>query len=149
MEFTMKTKIVLMLSMFFSLPALAKQFYLLEPKDIYIETYRYTSMRDPYLYPIDKELKYGMSFNTDLMIARYGNFQLYWKNNLHFDQSSETGHIKHAGWQYELGLPILTRSGVPKIELFKQHHSRHLLEETRTTLFPVYDRYGVRFNIYP
>lgn len=129
--------------------ALAKELYILEPRDIYIETYKYTSMRDPYLYPIDKELEYGMSFNTNLTIARYGGFQLYWKNNLHFDQSSYSGHIKHAGWQYELGLPLFFKKKVPKIELFKQHHSRHLLEETRTTLFPVYDRYGLRFSMYP
>lgn len=145
----MVAKIAFIASMLVSQVALANKLYLLEPRDIYIETYKYSSMRDPYLYPIDKELEYGMSFNTDLTIARYGDFQLYWKNNLHFDQSSYSGHIKHAGWQYELGLPIFFNKKAPKIELFKQHHSRHVLEETRTTLFPVYDRYGLRFSIYP
>lgn len=132
-----------------STPALAGNLHLLEPKDVYLEYYKYTSMHDPYLYPIDREIYQGASFNTDFNIIRYKDFLIYWKNNLHFDQSRVSGHIKHAGWQYEIGLPLLMAKDSTKIELFKQHHSRHVLEETRSTHFPVYDRYGVRFRLYP
>lgn len=127
----------------------ARDLYLLEPKDIYIDAFKYESMHDPYLAPIDKDLLYGAAFNTDFNVFRYKKVALYWKNRLHFDQAGSSGHIKHAGWEYELGLPLWIDKGKPKIELFKQHHSRHVLEEVRDAHFPVYDRFGVRIRLLP
>lgn len=122
-----------------------------EPKRVYMEAYRYDHVYDPYLAPLDDELKYGGAFGTDFYLLHHKKYGLglYWDNKLHFDQSERTGHVKHGGWQYELGLSFWEPKGKPKIELFKQHWSRHVFEETRTTHFPVYDRYGIRFNVYP
>lgn len=122
---------------------------LLDPKDVYIDAYKNETVHDPYIAPIDKELRYGSNFNMDLDVVKYKGIGLYWNNLLHFDQSSTSGHIKHAGWQYELGLTVLQEDNIDRVQIFRQHHSRHILEETRKAHFPVYDRFGVRFRIYP
>jgi hypothetical protein len=132
-----------------AIEAHAKALYLLEPKDVYIDAFKYQSLHDPYLAPIDKDLLYGAAFNTDFNVFRYGNIALHWKNRLHFDQAGPSGHIKHAGWEYELGLPLWIDKGKSKIELFKQHHSRHVLEEVRDAHFPVYDQIGLRIRLLP
>jgi hypothetical protein len=140
---------VAMLAALVSFSAHARELRLLEPRDVYVEAYRYTSIHDPYLYPIDTSLKYGGTFNVDANLFRYGKFSIYFLNKLHFDQADPSGHIKHAGWQYELGMPLWVHEGQPKLEFFKQHHSRHILEETRPLHFPVYDRFGIRLRLMP
>lgn len=135
--------------LFNSTVAVARELILLEPKDVSIEALQYQSMHDPYLSPIDKDIAYGAAFNTDLNVFRYGDIAFYWTNKLHFDQSKTNGHIKHAGWQYEFGIPLWVDKGSSKIELFQQHHSRHVLEETRADHFPVYDRIGIRIRLLP
>lgn len=122
---------------------------LLEPRDVYIDTYQNEVVHDPYLSPIDKYLKYGATFNVDVTVFRYDALSVFWLNKLHFDQASNSGHIKHAGWQYEIGVPVFEDDRGSRVELFKQHHSRHLLEEERGVHFPVYDRFGVRLRLYP
>lgn len=142
-------KLALLLTSSLSTTATCAELRLLEPKDVYIDAYQNDTVHDPYLYPLDQRLGYGGAFNVDTNVIRYGKFSLYWLNKLHFDQDRVTGHIKHAGWQYELGIPLWMDKGTPRIELFRQHHSRHLLEETRSVHFPVYDRTGIRLRIYP
>lgn len=122
---------------------------LLEPRDVYIDVYQNEVVHDPYLVPIDRHLNYGATFNLDLIVFKYESLSLYWLNQLHFDQAANSGHIKHAGWKYEMGVPIFEDEKGSRIELFKQHHSRHLLEEERDVHFPVYDRFGIRLRLYP
>jgi hypothetical protein len=122
---------------------------LIAPNDIHIDAYKSETVHDPYLDPIDSELGYGAGFNLDLDIAKYNGLGLYWNNLLHFDQSSQSGQIKHGGWQYEIGAVIWQENGLDRVQLFKQHHSRHIFEETRNVHFPVYDRYGFRLRVYP
>lgn len=122
---------------------------LLAPNDMYIDMYHYETMHDPYLDPVDKDLTYGGGFNLNLDIAKYKGLGLYWNNLLHFDQSGRDGRIKAGGWQYELGMTVWQQNGFDRIQLFKQHHSQHIFEDTRPEHFPVYDRYGIRLRIYP
>jgi hypothetical protein len=131
--------------------ASAYDLQLAQPKRVYMEAYEYQDMYDPYLAPLDKEMKYGGTFGTDFYLIHHksAGVGLYWDNQLHFDQSERTGHVKHAGWKYEIGLSLLEAKGKPKLELFKQHWSRHVMEETRQEHFPVYDRWGFRINLYP
>ena len=126
-----------------------QKFKLLEPRDVYIDLYENETVHDPYVAPIDKYLKYGATFNLDFTVIRYDDLSLFWLNKLHFDQASNSGHIKHAGWQYEIGAPIYQDDKGSRIELFKQHHSRHVLEEERNVHFPVYDRIGIRLRMIP
>lgn len=122
-----------------------RHYGLLEPKYVAVDIYRYEDIYDPYLAPLDRELRYGSNWTLNLNIFRFNDRTIYWNNRLHFDQSRSSGHIKHAGWEYEIGGDLLTEGDLPKIQLFKHHHSRHVLEETRETHFPVYDYYGFRF----
>ena len=119
----------------------------LKPTEAYIDAYKYKHMIDPYIAPRDEELKYGANFNLSFDIARYRDKAFYMKNILHFDQSERTGQIEHGGWQYEAGLQIYRDSKGAGIDLFQQHHSRHVMDEYREDHFPVYDRYGIRFNL--
>lgn len=128
--------------------AYGQQWRLLEPTDVFIDAYEYEAIHDPYLKPEDEKLKYGANFNLDLDVLKYKGYGLHWRNLLHFDQSAQSGQVKHAGWQYEVGATVWTdKRGCPKIQAGRQHHSKHILEDTRDTHFPVYDRYFVRFNI--
>jgi hypothetical protein len=131
----------------FSASVSANEYYLLEPTTSYIEAYRNHKVYDPYLDPIDKELTLGGNFNLSLNLVRYRDYKLYWNNVLHFDQSSRSGHVKHAGWQFEVGSSLFKTRTDSSFDIFWQHHSRHILEETREQHFPVYDRYGIRFNL--
>lgn len=153
----MKKVLSCLLFMSMSSPAFAGEYGLgiLEPKSIFVDAYKNTGVHDPYLSPIDRDLGYGATFNVDFDLLRYNSYRFYALNKLHFDQSSETGRIVHAGWQYELGAtllniknPLKPSSDGTKLELFKQHHSRHILEDTRDAHFPVYDRVGIRFVIF-
>lgn len=135
-----------------STPAVAGDYRLLAPRDVYVDAYKNGVVHDPYLYPADQDLSYGMNFVMDMDIAKYKGYGVYMFNMLHFDQSDETGRIVHAGWKYELGLslfPTKRDKNRGQIEVFHQHHSRHILEQERDAHFPVYDRVGIRFRIWP
>jgi hypothetical protein len=135
----------LIIMMLLSTPAVAQEWRLLEPKEVAIEAYQYRGIRDTYLAPTDKELDIGGHFIVDADLIRRGGYGLWMENRLHFDQSGRTGHIKHAGWYYRFMLTLYaTAEGEEKVSLFHEHHSRHILEETRDTPFPVYDKYGIR-----
>jgi hypothetical protein len=119
------------------------QFKLLEPIDVSIDAYKYQQpVYDSYLYPTDRQLNYGSTFNLDFNVVEYKRISLYSLNKLYFD-ANDTGKVSDSGWQYEIGLNFYH-----KISLFKQHHSRHIFEDTRLEHFPLYDRYGIRFKIY-
>ena len=124
---------------------------ILEPRDVYVDVYKNRTVHDPYISPDDKDLTYGSTFNLDLDMFKYKGYGLYWLNKLHFDESQADGRIKHAGWQYEVGAVIYCKkwndSYLSKVEVFHQHHSRHVLEEVRESHFPVYDRRGLRLWI--
>lgn len=140
--------ILIFIAIFSATPALA-QWRLLEAKEVYVDTYKNETVHDPYLAPDDQYLTYGASFNTNFDILKYNGYGLYMDNDLHFDQDSQDGQVRAAGWQYNLGLVVWQKDGKNKIELFKQHHSQHVLDRTREDLhFPVYDRVGVRWNLY-
>lgn len=138
---------------FVSTSASAAEWRLLAPRDVYIDAYKNQTVHDPYLAPVDQDLSYGATFNIDADILKYRNWGLYTLNQVHFDQSGETGRIVHGGWQYEMGFSLFPTKKDPargKIELFKQHHSRHIFEDERPGVhFPVYDRFGVRLRIWP
>jgi hypothetical protein len=130
--------------MFLSGTLSAAEWKLFEPTYVAIEATKYDGIHDTYLAPLDSELEYGGRFRINSNILRYGDFKLYWNNMLHFDQSNKSGHVKHAGWQYEFGLSLIPDA----LTIFKEHHSRHILEEVRPGKFPVYDMYGIRFELY-
>lgn len=125
-------------------------YYLLEPTDVYTDLYKYQDDHDPYIAPNDKDMAQGAAFNVNMNLVRWRDYKLHWNNNLFFDQSGVTQQIIHAGYHYELGLNIYNDwAGFPRVELFKEHQSEHVMDADRPYHFPVYDRYGVRLRIYP
>jgi hypothetical protein len=130
---------------------LAKDFYLLEPTNVYVDLYKYQSYRDPYLAPVDKDISQGASFHVYTNLIRWRSYKLHWNNDLYFDQSRVTQQIVHAGYHYELGMNIINDArGLPRVELFKEHNSEHIMDTARPAMhFPVYDRYGIRLRIFP
>lgn len=122
------------------------QWRLLEPREVYIDVYENSVVNDPYLAPVDSKLTNGASFVTNFSILEYGKTQLYSENTLHFDQTI-SGKVKHAGWMYGLYLRPWSWNH-SAVELFQQHHSRHLFDESRPVHFPNYTRYGIRLTIF-
>jgi hypothetical protein len=135
-----------------SAPAIAGEWRLLTPRDVYIDAYRNQTVHDPYLDPVDASLGYGSTFSVDTDILKYKYWGIYSFNKLHFDQNKDTGKIVHGGWEYEVGMSLFPSKIDPKrgqVEVFQQHHSRHIFEDYREEHFPVYDRYGIRLRIWP
>lgn len=130
--------------------AKAYDLQVLEMKRVSVEGYKYQEIHDPYIAPDDKTLTYGGQFSTDFYFLKWGkNAGFYWNNDLGFDQNGANGHIAHVGWHYEMGLTLWEKNDVSKVEIFKEHYSRHVVDEARQSHFPVMDRYGLRFNLYP
>lgn len=85
----------------------------------------------------------GLKFNT--------LESLYMDNRFHMETAA--GQIRTVGWHWILGLRIH-----PSIDLFHEHHSRHVLDQESQSAklydkqtsrnFPVEDSYGIRLNIY-
>lgn len=98
------------------------------------------SYRDPYLFPLDEEITYGLGVNLDYNIFRYKKWRLLWENDWFFD--SAESHVRHVGWTFSTGLNYNEH-----FEMGYQHQSRHVLEEARTERFPVYDRVYFKFII--
>ena len=87
-------------------------------------------------------MKYRASTNFRLGLAR----TLYWDNNLH-TEAVRSGTVKTVGWHWIMGVRL-----TKMIDLFQEHHSRHVVEEYRATkngrnTFPVEDSYGIRITI--
>jgi hypothetical protein len=136
---------------FLSTTSLAAEWRLVKPREVFVDIYKYDGeLHDPYLEPIDEDIRHGGTFNIDMDLVKYKGYGLYWDNQLFFDQSEATGKVRHGGWRYELGLTVYAnQKGRAKVELFRQHESRHIFEDTRQQHFPVYDRFGIRVRVYP
>lgn len=132
--------------------AIAAEYKLIEPRDVYIDIYEYGGVYDSYLSPLDRKISHGANFVTNFDILKVNGWGLYSLNKLHFDGSNSTGRIVHGGWEYEQGLTLFPIKGKEygKVEVFWQHHSRHVFDHERPDEhFPLYDRYGVRLRVWP
>jgi hypothetical protein len=72
---------------------------------------------------------------------------IYWDNNMHLE-TIDAKTVKTVGWHWELGLRIHKR-----LQIFHEHHSRHILDETPAEIyptrnqFPVEDSFGIRIKL--
>lgn len=122
-------------------------FRILVPTQVYVDAYQVDEFHDSYLDPVDSELQYGANFVTNFDVIRYGAYGLWSHNKIHFDQSGDTGHIRHGGWEFEVGLTVIANGPRPLLSIIRLHHSRHLMEGSREFHFPVYDMTGIRLHI--
>ena len=131
----------LFLCLFISTNVTAKEYRLLEVEHFDMGYQEFKNQRDPYV-PDTTNMKYRASTNFRLGLAR----TLYWDNNLH-TEAVRSGTVKTVGWHWIMGVRL-----TKMIDLFQEHHSRHVVEEYRATkngrnTFPVEDSYGIRITI--
>src|SRR5690349_5709266 len=79
--------------------------------------------RDPYAPEYDGRWAYRASANFRLNLFE----SFYWDNNVH-TEAIQSGTVKTVGWHWEAGLRISE-----SIDIFHEHHSRHVMEEDRPT----------------
>jgi len=97
--------------------------------------------RDPYAPEYDGKWAYRAAADFRLNFME----SIYWDNTLH-TEALRSGPVKTVGWRWELGLRLSNN-----IDLFHEHHSRHIMEEDRdsrngSNVFPVEDSYGLRIK---
>lgn len=110
------------------------------------EASKFEANRDPYT-PNTAPDYYTHRAALNFTMSIFGN--LYWAHNLHTE--TVPGGVKTVGWEWDLGLHLTSY-----IDLFKHHHSRHVVEEESDVRwkdssgrFPVEDSYGVRLIFVP
>jgi hypothetical protein len=127
--------------------ASAQELHLLSLRELNIEYYRIDNHRDSYFEYADRSEQReehwvgGTAANYTLDMVKYGNWGLYWDNRIHGEGTD--AQFREVGWQYELGLQL-----GPKLQAYWNHHSRHVLDDSRADRFPLDNFYGVRWVYY-
>lgn len=92
-------------------------------------------IRDPYI-PDEKNWRIKDNLYWNVSIGHI----FFWDNNV--EMYSTDTHVLSVGWQFYMGFHVNDW-----LDLVKDHHSRHVLEQSRpTAAFPVEDSYGFRLN---
>jgi hypothetical protein len=126
---------------------IADEYRFLVPSEVSFEAHQYKLINDPYLAPIDHQLKYGGVFTTDFALIQYGKYSFNSTNRLSFEQSEVTGRVKSGGWRFTLNGSIQLYEH-QHLEIGKYHHSYHIFEEEREEHFPTSDSYYIKFVIF-
>lgn len=111
-------------------------------KEFSLQTGRLDDNRDPYFKLVDHEQWKGFvanNFNLDLV--RADGWSLYWHNQVHTEGTES--QLRSVGWRWEAGVNL-----GDKLEIFHEHHSRHLMDVTGETRFPLYNAYGIKIIMY-
>ena len=117
----------------------ASRYHLLDVEYLDMTYQKFKDIRDPYV-PNDT-LAYRISTNYRLSLMRV----LYWDNQLHME-AAPSGTPTTVGWHWIVGIRL-----TDGIDIFDEHHSRHVMEEYRATndghnVFPVEDSFGIKFK---
>jgi len=103
---------------------------------------KFRENRDPYTPEFDGQWKYRLATNFRISLGHL----IYWDNQVHTE--ALTNEVKTVGWHYFVGIRLHS-----KIDLYWEHHSRHVMEEQRpkdpldkSNVFPVEDSVGIRFK---
>lgn len=125
------------------------QYKLLDVDVVNMQFAQFACNRDPIIPELScNDWRGRAEINADLRVLEY----LYWKNSIHGEGTNSA--FKTMGWHFELGINVSKY-----IDIFYEHHSRHVLDQgnathfshdgmSRMTRFPVEDSYGVRFKFY-
>lgn len=113
----------------------------LEYQDVTYQKFK--DERDPYVPEYDNRMDYRVS--TNFRVGMLNNL-MYWDNQVHME-ALDTGVPKTVGWHWVLGLRV-----TDQIDLFQEHHSRHVMEENVSTrdgksAFPVENSYGIKIKL--
>jgi hypothetical protein len=101
--------------------------------------------RDPYTPQYTGQWKERAALKWNVSVLDF----LFWENNIHTETVRTSGQVKTLGWHWQFYAPVpLTER---RVELFADHHSRHVVEEEPEDRFtgsdfPVEDSYGIRIK---
>lgn len=111
----------------------------LKVTEMNIEHYQYEAHRDPYFAEaaVKPDWRHLTQFNLELGVTPY----LFWDNRLHMSFDRATTQIRHAGWEYTIGMRV-----TDWFDVLKYHHSQHVLEDKFEARFPNTDAYGIRIK---
>jgi len=121
--------------------ALSAELRLLDLREFSFEGYELADRRDSYFGYEDDTWRGGTAVNFDLDLARSGDWGLAWDNRVF--GNGTTAQYREVGWQYEVGLDL-----GPKMRVFWNHESRHILDDRRKDAFPLTNMYGVRVTFF-
>jgi hypothetical protein len=83
-----------------------------------------------------------IDLNVNADILTYG----FWENRVH-SMTDETvdgpGQFRVVGWNYRIGVHVSKY-----LDVYYEHFSRHLLDTTYPTAFPVQDSFGIKLRIF-
>jgi hypothetical protein len=141
--------LVLLILLTYAPIAWGEDLYLLEPSKLTMEYYKVANNRDEYLAindqgstkygDSDETWRYGSAVKFNLDLIRFGDYGLYWDNNVHM--SATQCCVRHVGWEFEAGARASKH-----LDFFYYHHSQHILDlERESRRYPLVNRYGVRF----
>ncbi len=85
--------------------------------------------------------RYGIATDFTIDLVGQGNYGLYWGNRVH--SAATNAQMREIGWMYELGLQL-----GPDVQIYADHHSRHVLDADRPERFPLDNFYGIRVTFY-
>ena len=112
-----------------------------------MEGWRTLMLRDPYMPQFDsngegEHWTNGAALNFDLSLIELDKHRkIYWNNRVNLDGTNS--QVRHVAWFWDIGISL-----GPKLDLFYMHESRHVMEDTGDTRFPLRDQIGFRFNFF-
>jgi hypothetical protein len=143
-----KTPLVVLIPALFlglnSRPTYGGTWSLLDLREFSFEGYHLADHRDENLTfdGSDKEpWRGGLATNFDLDLLKYRDYGLVWLNRVHGAGSYK--QMREVGWQYRVGLEL-----GPKLMLFWDHHSRHLLDTGNDYGFPLDNSFGAKITFF-
>jgi hypothetical protein len=119
-----------------------REYRLIDLEHFDMQYQEFKNNRDPY---VPDTTKWGYRATANFRLAVHHIF--YWDNSIH-TESVDNGTVKTVGWHWLLGLRVSKN-----LDIFSEHHSRHVMEEYRPTkngsnTFPLEDSYGIRYTVY-
>jgi len=137
----------MVLMLFFTSPALASNFRLLELDTFAMEFSEIGDLRDPY-YPYasprsDSREKWRGTVATEFNLAllAYKNYGLFFDNRIAGDGTNK--QFRTVSWEWTTRLQLF-----PSLYLFHYHLSEHILEAASPHSFPLRNRFGVHITMY-
>jgi hypothetical protein len=99
-----------------------------------LEHKQYQINHDPYFPGMEKNWTTKTDLYWDVRLWR-----IFWDNDLHMGM--DKSQVRTVGWKFIMGIHV-----TDWLDIVKDHHSRHVLEDRRDGHFPVEDSYGFRIN---
>lgn len=131
------------LALAFLLPAVASaaDWRLLELREFSFDAYKLADNRDSYFLYEREEWYGGTAANFNLDLVRRDTVGLFWNNSV--VGNGTRAQYREVLWRFKVGVDL-----GPKLQLYLDHESRHILDERRDDPYPLYNAYGARITFF-